>query len=433
MSSDHGKPPTEPSALRGGSAIAVAIVVMNVATYVFTMVAARLLGPRDYGAFAAVMNVLLVAGVLALALQATAARRIAREPRDLPEVEDAILLVGRRAALVLGGTFLVLAPLVDRALRLDSLATAILLAVAVVPTTMMGSQAGVLQGERRWAPLALMYIAAGVPRLVIGTLLVLIRPDEMVAVLGVAIAAFAPVVVGTITLRRLRIERALVAGPPAPADAVPDDHSARALWWETVYNSQALLAFLMLSNVDIVIARNALDSHEAGLYAGGLIMVKAVLFLPQFVVVLAFPSMGSKDARRSVLLASLGLVAAVGTAVTLGTWLLSELALVFVGGSEYDGIQDILWAFAVLGTLLSMLQLLVYSVLARQARNSVILLWIALVALIAFGLQATTVEGLLTTVICVDAVLFVVLLAVSLWRLRSLAPERVHANSASEG
>lgn len=419
MTRETGKPPASAAAgtgLRGGSAIAAAVVGMNIATYAFTIIAARLLGPRPYGGFAAVMNVLLVAGVLSLALQATAARRIAREPDDVHEVEEAILTVGRRSALVLGVVFVLAAPLVDKALKLDSLATALLLAVAVVPITHMGAQAGVLQGERRWVPLALLYLAAGVPRLFVGTVALLVSADETVAVAAVAVAAFAPVLVGSVTLHRLRIGRA--------AHSSVGDHSPRALWWETVYNSQALLAFLVLSNVDIVLARNTLDAHDAGLYAGGLIMVKAVLFLPQFVVVLAFPSMGTADARRTALTASLGLVAVTGACVTLGTWLLSGLALIFVGGSEYGGIEDDLWAFAVLGTLLSMLQLLVYSVLARQARNSIVLLWIGLAVLIGVGLTSGSVTELVGRVIAVDGGLFVLLLGISLWRLRDGAPSR---------
>ena len=46
-------------------------------------------------------------------------------------------------------------------LRLDSLPTALLVAVAAVPLTYMGAQAGVLQGEQRWEPLALVYLSAG--------------------------------------------------------------------------------------------------------------------------------------------------------------------------------------------------------------------------------------------------------------------------------
>ena len=65
---------------------------------------------------------------------------------------------------------------------------------------------------------------------------------------------------------------------------------------EVVHNSHALLAFFALSNADVIIARSTLDEHQAGLYAGGLILTKAVLFLPQFVVVIAFPSMSKQDA-----------------------------------------------------------------------------------------------------------------------------------------
>ena len=56
--------------------VALAMAVMNVALYVFTVVAAGLLGPREYGAFASLMAVLIVVAVIQLGIQATAARRI---------------------------------------------------------------------------------------------------------------------------------------------------------------------------------------------------------------------------------------------------------------------------------------------------------------------------------------------------------------------
>jgi O-antigen/teichoic acid export membrane protein len=402
-------PPTSASGLRGGSAIALAIGTANVSTYAFTVVAARVLGPRPYGELAAVMNVLLVAGVLSLALQATAARRIAREPSDVHQVESAILTVARRSSLAIGVVFVLAAPLVDTALKLDNLATAVVLALAIVPITMMGAQAGILQGERRWLPLAVLYMASGVPRLVIGVVTIWVQPDALAAISAVAVAACAPVVVGVVALRRPLRHR------PRPDRG---EHTTLALWWETVYNSQALLAFLILSSVDIIVARNILDPHDAGLYAGGLIMVKAVLFLPQFVVVLAFPSMGTEGAKRTALVRSLAVVGVIGVVVTAGTSLLSGLAVTFVGGAEYDGIKDSLWVFAVLGTTLSMLQLLVYSVVARQARSSILILWAGMVVLVLAGLSADTVRELAGRVTAVDAGLFVVLLAVSLWRLR---------------
>ena len=154
--------------LRSGSSIAVAMAVMSVSTYAFTIIAARILGPGSYGALVAMMNTLLVIGVLQLGLQATAARRISAEPDHVAQIEESILRVTWRAALALGVLLLLLTPVINHVLRLDDLKTPIVMALTAVPMTMMGGQAGILQGERRWWPLAVLYVANGVPRLLIG-------------------------------------------------------------------------------------------------------------------------------------------------------------------------------------------------------------------------------------------------------------------------
>ena len=400
--------------MRGGSAVAIAMGVMNVANYAYTILAARLLGPRDYGAFAALMGLLLVVMVASLALQATAARRIAAAPHHVGEIERVILRVGIQASVGLGLLCLVLSPVINWALRLDSLPTAALTAVAAAPMTLMGAQAGILQGERRWGPLAVLYVSIGVPRLLIGTALILWFPGELAALLGVVLAAFAPVVVGRWALGR----------HPRPVEHEDDGeiaalHSAGSLWRESIHNSNALLAFFALSNIDILVARNVLDEHEAGLYAGGLILTKAVLFLPQFVVVLAFPSMATGETARSALHRSLAVVLALGLLGAGGAAVLSGLAVVFVGGAQYADLRDELWLFAVLGTVLSLIQLLVYNVLARQARKAVVLLWVALVLVAALGQLVDSHAGLLALVLAVDGALLVVLLAVDLLRHRA--------------
>lgn len=100
--------------LRSGGGIALAMGVMNVAAYGFTMIAARLLGPSDYGAFAALMNLLLVVNVVSLAMQTTAARRVSHDPDHVAQIERTVLRVTYLAAAALGVVLLLLAPVVDR-------------------------------------------------------------------------------------------------------------------------------------------------------------------------------------------------------------------------------------------------------------------------------------------------------------------------------
>jgi O-antigen/teichoic acid export membrane protein len=391
--------------LHGSAGIAIAILVMNVTTYGFQMIAARALGPAEYGAVASLMALLLVVGVVQLGLQATTARRIAAAPDQVGVIAPAMLRLTVRASLALGLLLLVASPLVWQLLRLDGIVPAVLVAVSAAPITMVGGQAGILQGERRWLALGGLYLAMGVPRLLFGTVFIVANPDETAAMLGVTLGAFTSVAVGWWLLR---------------SDVHDEDGrtiSLRQKATETTRNTLALLAFFALSNADIVVARNVLDEHDAGLYAGGLILTKAVLFLPQFVIVVAFPAMSTAQERRRALLRSLAMVLGLGALCTLGAWLLSDLAMVFIGGDDYSDVQGRLWLFAILGTLLAMLQLLVYGVLARQGGRSSVLFWIALVLLAAIGSTVATLNGLISVVATIDAVVLVALFGLSLWRL----------------
>jgi hypothetical protein len=142
-------------------------------------------------------------------------------------------------------------------------------------------------------------------------------------------------------------------------------------------------------------------------------MAKAILFFPQFVVVIAFPSMSQQGASRKTLAMALSVSAALGSLGVLATLLLPDLALLFVGGDEFAEIKDDLWLFAIVGTLLAMIQLLVYSSLARRQGRAVLIIWTALAVLVALAVTLSTASTLVKLVVCVDAALFVALFAVA--------------------
>ena len=241
------------------------------------------------------MGLMLVLNVVSLGLQATAARRVAAAPEDVRRTETEIVWASYRAAIVLGLLTLAAVPALTVLLRFDSWWEGVLLAVGTMPLTIMGAQAGVLQGERRWLSLAGIYLAVGVGRLGFG-------------LVGDAVAQ----------RRRGRhgrgggrqpgpgAHRVVAAAPPLPhrrpgarcGRGPQASGRSRSVIGEVMHNSHALLAFFALANADVVAARITLTEQQAGLYAGGIILAKAVLFLPQFVVVLSFPSMASRGGRR---------------------------------------------------------------------------------------------------------------------------------------
>ena len=76
---------------------------------------------------------------------------------------------------------------------------------------------------------------------------------------------------------------------------------------------------------------------------------------------------------------------------------------------DFAGIKDDLWKFAAVGTLLAMIQLLVYSALARRQGRAVLIMWTALAVLVAVALTMSTATSLVLLVVAVDGALFMAL------------------------
>jgi len=380
--------------LSSGSTVALGMVGMNVAIYGFTVAAARTMVPAELGALVALLGVLLMGNVVSLGIQAVTARRIAVAPQDSADVIGVVLRVTAAAALAVGAVVALASVALVPLLRLDSAWPVVLAGATLVPLTVMGAQAGIAQGSERWRTLTGIYLANGFGRLLCGTIAVLVVPSATSAMVGIAVGAWAPVLVGMPLLR----------GHLRQAQGV----SRRPLVRETVLGSHALLAYFVLSSLDALVARNRFEAHEAGLYAAGLILSKAALFAPQFVSVVLFPDLARDETRRARAQAVLA-VAGLGAVAVAATALLPRLALVLVGGAQYEEIAGRLWLFALAGSCLAVVHLLVFDALARHAHGVVVLVWIAaaLVVAVAYGFDVHL-TGLVTTVATVSAALALV-------------------------
>jgi O-antigen/teichoic acid export membrane protein len=377
--------------MTGGTLVAAGMMGMNLAVYLFNVVAARLLVPREFGALTALFGIILVGTVTALGLQAVTARRLAVDPGRAEQIIGATVRVTLAVASVVGVTVAASTVVLTPALKLDSYLPVILCGAALVPLTIMGAQAGIAQGQERWGALTTIYLGNGFGRLLGGTAGLLVAATPTSAMVGLAIGSWLPVLAGA----RLLMGHGQV-DPPV---------SRRSLLREAVLSSHALLAYLVLSNMDSLIARNLLDEHDSGLYASGLILAKAALFFPQFISVVVFPRLARATTHHARLRA-VSLVAGLGAVAVAATAALPWLALILVGGDEYDEITHRLWLFAIAGSALAIVHLLVFDALARHAHGIVVMTWIAVIAVpaSAYGLDVG-ITGLVLTVAVVASVL----------------------------
>ena len=367
---------------------------MNGAAYVFSIVAARLLIPGEFGVVTALLSVLQMGVVASLGLQAAAARRIAIAPTEREANVGIVLRSTTSAALAVGASVAVTAPLLTQLLHLESIWPVLLCAATLIPLTAMGGFVGIAQGSERWFVVTAIALANGFGRLIGGAVALMIEPSVISGMIGVALGAWAPVIVGVVAVGIRR----------------SGGHSRKPLIWEAVAGTHTLFAFYVLSNLDALIARNQLHAHQAGLYAAGLILGKAALMAPSFVGVLLYPRLAQDDTPSSRRLA-IGLVAAIGLFATAATALLPRVALLLAGGSQYDEVASQLWLFTLAGSVWAVVQVIVLDSLARRRSGVALFTWLAVAALplIAVGLNVGLV-GLVSTVAGVGAALAVVLM-----------------------
>ena len=389
-----------------GLLVAGSVTVANVASYGAAMVAARWLGPSQYSAFAALRAIVVLVNVLSLGLQATAARSVARNPERATVIARTVLSAAWRAAAALALACVALSPVLATLLHVGDWASVAAVAMPAAAMAVLGAQLGLLQGRERWARFAWVNGAMGLGRVLGVVLGLLVWPHPLGAIVGVGVGAVLPVL-----LARGLLGRPARVSTPSTAGTIPTAERRQVLR-EVGHSSHMLFAFYALTTVDMLLARGVLNAHEAGLYAAGQIVSKAVLFLPSFVTILVFPMLSRRGSgvAANLHLHGVAAVALIGSLCVLATWAAPGLALRFAGGDAYSGVGPQLWLFALLGTVLAMNQLLVQTAIARRRTAVVWWVWAALGVFAGAFLGVRDHGDLLRLVLATDAVLCVGLL-----------------------
>lgn len=402
--------PSRTSSVRASGAAAVtgAMALLSVLMYGFNLLAAHRLGPDDFGAVSAFLGITLITNVGALALQTTAARRIAvASPADRASVAHDVAVSGWQLTVVLTALAVAASPALAHLLHTDLMA-ALFTALTVGPLTMVGAYFGLLQGADRWWPLSWSLLSNGVGRVVFGLAGIVISPTPAGAMAGVALGACVPLLVAWWFCRD-----------------VP--HSSRGtnrpVLREVWHNGHTLLAYFALTNLDVLLARNQFDHHTAGLYAAGSLITKACFLLPQIVLIVLFPAMARDSSRGTAWLKPVAAIGALGLLGVAATALLDDLALIFVGGDKYADMASYAWLFALEGTAFAVLQMVVYRQIAQQAR---VARWMWAGSAIVVAGAVLLADGNRSLVLLVTVV--VVLLAVPVWLAR---PQRSPAGGST--
>jgi len=369
-------PASRGSLVRSTALVGTALMAGNLASYLLAIIGSHQLRPADYGLFGAMLATLLVGGIPALALQAVVARRTAAEqlPPHLALREG---IASGLASVALG---LVAWPGLTVFLHVDRHGLAVLAVVAsLLPLNILGAIQGHLQGSERFGRLGVVVALVGVGRLFGGVLPLAFGGGATGVMTGIAVAT------SVAALIAMRLTPGL--GTRAPSTA-PAGGLLAAAGPEFLTATLSMGALLLLSSLDLLLARHVLTATQAGHYAAGNVVAKAAFWLPQAVPLTALPRLSRSDHRAKALVDAALLTAAIAAVSILVTALAGSFLVRLTFGAGYASIGGVAWLFALQGSALAGVQLLVFHDIAARRRGVVPLVLLAAVIETAIVLVA---------------------------------------------
>ncbi len=376
---------TQAMGIRSGLGRATSIMVgltlvASVTNYGSNIVFSRILSTASYGSLTALIAFVTIAAVPTGAAQTVVAERVtvllSRKERGsaryLIRYASAHVLV---IAAAVTAVYCVCIPLVKQLLGLQVIGPAIALAPLLFVTFFIPVAYGVLQGMERFVALGMAVLGIAVGRLVVGVPWTLLAGGGAGGpLIGQALGS----VIVLIFVAWLVRDHLMGSGSGAARSGLRRVPNARAL-----AAGGAFIAFAMLSNLDILLAKLFLSPHASGEYAALVTIEKIVIFLPGAVAVAMVPraakAMHVAGSAAPVLRIAALLVAVTTLVVAIPAAAFPEVVIKTMFGTKYLGAVDGVLPIVCAGTGLALIYLLVVYTVAIQDRRWVWLLAIGVV------------------------------------------------------
>jgi O-antigen/teichoic acid export membrane protein len=380
---------------RGEGAMAAGTLASQGCVYVLNILATRSLGPARYGELAALLTLTVIVSIPALALQMWAARTTAQGGDA-----RAILPTTLRLSLLSGAIAFLLVVSLAPWLHTESIPAAASAGLLVVPVVWASSAQGFLQGCGKLRALAAVLVIGGVGRLAGGAIGLSLGLGAWPVLWGIGL--------GTVVVAGIAWALAIGLAPSG---------RSRPAWSPVLRISLATGAMWVLSNLDVLLARVALESAQSGVYAAGALIARATQFAPQFVLLAAFSALADRrHGGLGLLSVAAAKVTVVGLTVVVTMALFGEDLVTMVLGQAYSRAGSTAAWFALLGLLLALNQLCLAYAVARHDEGAALAVWAGVFLVIVLVLSAGDSVEVLHRVILSN----VLVLTVLVWRCRQV-------------
>ncbi|MGL4306636.1 MAG: polysaccharide biosynthesis protein [Mycobacteriaceae bacterium] len=361
------------------TAVTAGSMFANIASYGLHLVAGRWLLPSGYSEFAVLLNFQLVLAVPAIGLQAVVARERVHGAgtRQLRTVASRCAL-----AVMIVGVFATPLAVAQWNTGLLPTAAAVLTAPFLV---LLSAELGRLQGDGKFGRLAAVLAVTGFAKVIPAVIVMFLGGGATGALLSSAVGI-------SLVALRVRYERDL---------GIPSAATLGLGWVAVLRASQVQFVLVVMTSIDLLLARNILGNNDSGLYSFGAIATKAAFWLPAAVGVVFYPKMATPDQSANAVRRTLLVLTVLGIVTAALATALSPV-IPWVVGPEYQSVTWLFGLFAFHGAVLSVLQGALLSAIAQNRTYLAGFAWAGLLieaSVLAFCARSI-VQVLVISVIC---------------------------------
>jgi len=330
-------------------------LLVNFLNYIFNVFVVRLLGPINYGVFAALISLLTILSVPSSALTTAATKFTAsyKGEGDLGKIKTLFLILFR--CLLVAGviTFVIITVFssqIAKFLNINDLTPVIIIGLAFLIIFPQTAATGVLQGMQSFTFLSLNSIFSAVVKLIAGLGLVYLGFSVNGALMGFILALLLPFLASVFILKNYF-----------------SDGQSHINWKSFLKYAPvaglSLLGLTFLITNDIILVKHYFNTFDAGIYSSLSLVGRVILFVSSPISVVMFPLIAerysSKKSYYRYLFYSISLVTLASLSVTIFYFLFPEFSVNFFFGKKFLEAVPYLGFFGIFITLYSVCNILV--------------------------------------------------------------------------
>lgn len=340
--------------IRASSVMFLSTVGGGVLGYVFQVLMGRMLSVEDYGVYITLMAMVTVIGVPLSTLSMLVTRRISayRATNELIDAAGMYWWVNQKVLwTMLGFVFCILpfAPWLGDYFHLENSIPILLLLSLVFAMAFAPVNVAYLQALQKFNWLAANALASHIFKIGLCAILISAGFKLNGALAGTVLAAFASWLLTYMPIRCIiRPSTSFKRG------------GQRILFSGVIPVLIANLAFVIMTQLDIVLVNHYYNNYDAGVYAAAAILGKAVMYLPAAVAIALFPLVAEKEALNQgsarLFFNAMFLTIILSGAAALFYFLFANSIVTLFYGQKYHGAAELLrfYGFAIMPMALIM-------------------------------------------------------------------------------